>query len=62
MAVLGICVDGDVSQARQILKRDTIPFPTVCDGRMFETPVLRQLGLTTIPDKIVLRHGKIVKE
>lgn len=59
MAVLGICVDGDVSQARQILKRDTIPFPTVCDGRMLETPIIRQLGLTTVPDKIVLRYGKI---
>lgn len=59
--MLSISVDGSVKDCRQIVERDSIKWPVICDGRMWETPVLQQIGLTYLPDNIVIdAQGKIV--
>lgn len=61
IAALGISVDANPKEVRQALKNDDITFPNVCDGKMLSTPLLKTVGLTTVPDNIVVRNGKIIE-
>ena len=61
IAALGISVDANPKDVRQALKNDDIMFPNVCDGKMLSTPLLKTFGLTTVPDNIVVRNGKIIE-
>ena len=59
--VLGISIDGSVKDCQKIVDRDSIKWSTVCDGKMWETPVLQKVGLTYLPDNVVIDgQGKIV--
>ena len=59
--VLGICLDPDAKMCRETAEKDSVKWSTVCDGKMWETPLLRQLGLWYIPDNIILdSQGKII--
>jgi hypothetical protein len=60
LKVVSVCVDADKKECRQTLGQDSINWPTVCDGNMFEGSVMKTLGVTSIPDNIVLKRGKIV--
>jgi len=61
LAVLGINIDGNKRDCENYLKRDSLPWPTVCDEQMFESPLMEKLGLSSIPDNIVIdASGKIV--
>lgn len=61
LKVLGISIDGSVKDCRQIVERDSIEWSTVCDGRMWEMPILQKIGLTYLPDNIVVdAQGKIL--
>jgi hypothetical protein len=61
LKVVSISVDGSVKDCRHIVDRDSVKWSTVCDGRMWESPVLQQLGMTYLPDNIVIdNQGKIV--
>lgn len=59
--VIGICVDADVKEARNIIERDNITFRNICDGQMMEGKLLKTLGLNTVPDNIVIKNGKITE-
>ena len=61
IGALGISVDANPKEVRQALKNDDITFPNVCDGKMLSTPLLKTFGLTTVPDNIVVRNGKIIE-
>lgn len=61
IAALGISVDANPKEVRQALKNDDITFPNVCDGKMLSTPLFKTFGLTTVPDNIVVRNGKIIE-
>jgi len=59
--VLGISVDGNVKDCRQVVERDSIKWPTICDGKMWDMPLLQKIGLSYLPDNIVIdREGKII--
>jgi hypothetical protein len=61
LALLGVCLDPATTDCRRTLQRDTINWPTVCDGQMFHGDALRQLGLRGVPDNIVIdSKGRIV--
>ena len=57
---MGICLDAGKYECKQVLKRDSIAWPIIYDGEMFEGYAFRKLGLTTIPDNIILEKGKVV--
>ena len=61
IAALARSVDANPKEVRQALKNDDITFPNVCDGKMLSTPLLKTFGLTTVPDNIVVRNGKIIE-
>jgi peroxiredoxin len=58
--ILAINVDASKNDCRSYIKNNQMTFPVVCTGDMFETPVLKQLGLQSTPDNIVIKNGKIV--
>lgn len=60
LQVLSINVDATVKKCRDTQEMDSITWPTICDGLMFDGKLVRQLGLTSIPDNIVLKNGNIV--
>lgn len=61
IAAVGICIDASPKEIRRRLERDGIAFPNICDGKMLGSPLLKTFGLTTIPDNIVIRNGKVIE-
>ncbi|MBP5257565.1 MAG: DUF4369 domain-containing protein [Prevotella sp.] len=60
LKVVSIAIDGNQKQLTESLKRDSISWPVICDGRMFESPVLSQTGLGTLPDNVLIHRGKVI--
>ncbi|MBQ9186772.1 MAG: AhpC/TSA family protein [Prevotella sp.] len=54
LSVLSICLDANVSDCRQRVVRDSLKWPTVCDGRMWQTPLLSTLGIADVPDNLLI--------
>lgn len=53
LSVIYICLDATPEEGRQYLKRDSLDSPNICDGLMWDSPVISQLGLAYVPDNIV---------
>ena len=61
LSVVTVCLDASPSEGRNIFARDSLPWPNICDGKMWDSPVVTQLGLTFVPDNIVVGpQGNIV--
>ena len=61
LAVVTVCIDANKKDCQGFVDRDSVKLTTVCDGRMWESPVMRRLGMATIPANVVTdRSGKIV--
>ena len=61
LKVLTVCLDADVKACKKHLERDSITWSTICDGRLWETPILSRTGLSYIPDNILTDDkGKII--
>ncbi len=61
LKVLTICLDADIKACRQRLERDSITWSTICDGLLWDSPILYQTGLSYIPDNILIDDkGKII--
>lgn len=61
LALISICLDGNKQECIKRVERDSLQWPTICDGQLFLSPMVQQLGLMTVPAMIVTnRQGKIV--
>ena len=61
LALISICLDGDKRECRKRAERDSMLWSVVCDGQMFQTPVVQQLGLFEMPAIVIVdKQGKIV--
>lgn len=62
LKVLSISVDASLRDCRRNFERgDTLTWSCVCDGRMWEQPLLTQLGLYFMPDNVIFdSRGKIL--
>lgn len=59
--VLGICVDADIKECKRLATRDSLAWTTICDGKMWETPILQKTGLSYVPDNIITdKQGNIL--
>lgn len=62
LSVLGICIDAAQHEGRYNLKRDTIDFPIICDGKMWQTPLAKAFGMIDVPSNVVIdEKGRIIK-
>ena len=61
LGVVGICLDAQADICRQSIARDSLKWSTVCDGRMWETPLLQKFGLADVPANVLIdSKGKVV--
>ena len=58
--VMGIAIDASRRDCEMALKQDTITWHNVCDEQLFDGKLVRQLGITSVPDNIVMKNGRIV--
>ena len=61
LGVLSICLDGSPSDCRQRVERDSVPWKTVCDGRMWEMPLLTKLGIADVPSNMLIDQQGVIK-
>ena len=59
LTALGICLDLSSKECKKIMERDNVTCLVVCEQLMFDSRIVRQLGLTSVPDNILLDNGKI---
>ena len=60
LKAVGLCIDPIQRECKDILERDSISWPNICDGAMFEGNVAKKLGVYSVPFNILLKNGKIV--
>lgn len=61
LAVVSICIDARPKDCMNWMRRDSITWPNVCDGRMWNTPLLDRFGLATVPGNVIAdADGRIV--
>jgi peroxiredoxin len=59
LTALGICLDTSEKECLKIMERDKVTSPVVCEQLMFDSKIVKRLGLTSVPDNILLDNGKI---
>lgn len=61
LSVITVCLDASPSEGRNIFARDSLSWPNICDGMMWDSPIVTQLGLAFVPDNIIVGpQGNIV--
>ncbi len=62
LSVMGISLDASKGESYRWLHRDSIDFPIICDGKMWETPMAKALGMTDINNNIIAdEKGRIIE-
>lgn len=60
LKLVGISVDASKKICKEALDRDSIKWTNICDEELFESKLIQQLGLSSIPDNIILKNGRVV--
>ena len=61
LSVVSICLDASIRDCRRRTTTDSIKWSTVCNGNMWESPILKALPFATVPANIVCdEKGKII--
>lgn len=59
LKVISICVDASKKDCLRTMESHNVDWPVICDGTMLDSKLMRQLGLGTVPDNIILKDGRI---
>ena len=60
LGLVSICLDANRQECLKMMERDSVNWGTVCDGKMFDSPIMGQLGLAYISCNILTdKSGKI---
>lgn len=61
LTLMSISVDFDKKTCKTTMERDSIHWNTVCDGKVWDSQLLKKLGVGTVPDNILVAPtGKII--
>ena len=61
LKIVSVCLDANAKECRKTMDIDSITWCNICDGRMWETPILTKLGLMKVPDNIITNsQGRII--
>jgi hypothetical protein len=62
LAIVSISLDGSPADCkRTVVDRDSLKWSTVCDGRMWETPLLAKFGFSDVPANVIAdSKGRII--
>lgn len=58
--IITISLDASEEITKEHLRYDSIPWPVICDGKMWDSPLVKALGISNIPDNILINNGKII--
>ena len=61
LKIVSICVDANKGDCLRSMDNYRVDWPVVCDGTMLDSKLMKQLGLSTVPECIVIRNGRIVQ-
>jgi len=53
LGVVSVCLDGSPKDCERKIARDSLKWSTVCDGRMWESPLLAKFGMADVPSNII---------
>jgi peroxiredoxin len=59
LKAIGICLDTSLKDCRNVVERDEITLPVICEQLMYDSKIIKKFGLTSIPDNIIIDNGKI---
>ena len=62
LGIVSICIDGRPADCKQRVLRDSLKWSTVCDGRMWNTPLLSKFGLADVPANLIIDEKGVVIE
>ena len=62
LGVVAVCLDARPQDIRRRIERDSLKWQTVCDGRMWQTPLLATLGLEDVPANLVINDRGVIIE
>ena len=57
--VLGVSIDASAVDAKRTVGNDSTAWSTICDGLMWNSPVVKAIGTTKVPDNFVFENGKV---
>lgn len=61
LAILSVCLDATKEEGRYALDRDSINWSNICDGNMWDSPLVMTLGITSVPGNIIAdKQGNII--
>ena len=61
IAAIAISLDATPAEGASIWKRDSITWPNICDGEMWQSPLVKLFGITSVTENIIFdRQGKVV--
>lgn len=61
LAIMCVCIDANKAHCQKFIKRDSAMWSTICDGMMWDSPVLQALAITTLPGNVVAdKEGTIL--
>lgn len=63
LAIISICIDGSPADCkRTVVDRDSLKWSTVCDGRMWDSPLLSKFGISNVPANLIFdSKGRIIE-
>lgn len=63
LAIISICIDGSPADCkRTVVDRDSLKWSTVCDGRLWQSPLLSKFGFSDIPANVIAdSKGRIIE-
>ncbi|MCR4603601.1 MAG: AhpC/TSA family protein [Prevotella sp.] len=61
LSVVSISLDASPGESKNFLERDSIQWPNICDSMLWQSPLLTQLGIATLPANILVdNNGNII--
>jgi len=61
LSLVSICIDGNINECRQRATRDSITWPTICDGKVWDSPLLATFALGSVPDNVLIDgKGRVI--
>ena len=61
IAVVSIGLDANTKDVQRTFRRDSITWPDINDGQMWQSPLVRKLGFASMPANLIAdKNGKIL--
>ncbi len=58
ISVISIRLDASQYEGKATMERDSIAWPDICDGQIWESPAVKKLGIAFIPDNVLIDKDK----